>query len=300
MAVGKDKLYEIYKNVKTRRDFIAQCTEKYPQLKKTYISQVWYKFKAEHANTASTSNAVAQQTSESAQQTTDATVTTNGELSATDQIQPFSSEDVKTVAGEPVENKNLKEVYGNMFSEEGGGEEEEQEAHEEAEQEEAPTNVSVSPAQLLSSIAKGINNNLLYGNVKLIGDRPLTEDEMSTIDDFSSAVAKKDLKLLEDQPEINWAIASFMIPALNRIDLYFDKMINFIKKHPPRKQQQQQQQAQEQQQQQPKYSEEQLQTLQAWNEQGFRVDPAFDFKQPIDIVAYRDAKIVRNVGSKFE
>ena len=46
-------------------------------------------------------------------------------------------------------------------------------------------------------------------------------------------------------------------------------------------------------------TEQQKEMLENWRRGGFKIDPAFDFNKDIDIVAYRDMKIVRNIGSNF-
>ncbi|MEM3265642.1 MAG: hypothetical protein QXH07_06790 [Thermoplasmata archaeon] len=294
MKIEREKLHEIFMQSSSKKEFIDKVMERYPEMKKGYLTQVWYKIKREAKN----------QTHTPQQGIANAESTPQPQQS--NDIQIINPSDITATEGESFDNKGLKEVYGNMFEESGAdneGNENEGNANN-ANEEANQKSVSISPAQLLSSIAIGINNNLLYGNAKLIGDRQLTDDEKENIFNFSSAVAQKDLKMLEDQPEINWAIASFIVPAINRIDLYFNKLAEFAKKHPFKRNNinnnsNNNKSNAEESTPQPKYTEEQKKTIEAWISQGFKVDPAFDFVQPIDIVAYRDYKIVRNGGSNY-
>ena len=317
MAVGKEKLISIYKQTHNKKEFVEVCSKKYPTLKKSYTSQVWYKFKNEFEQkptihrgspTKTTQNDVVPDDVDSSNDDVDSGVGNNDnnalDESPSDKIQTLDANDVNVTEGESVENKDLREVYGNMFNEDGDDESSDDEDFDSYETSQTKNtksqkSVDISPARLLSYIAVSINNNLLYGNVKLVGDRLLSDDERNTIDEFSIGVAKKDLKLLEDQPEINWALASFIVPAMNRIDLYIEKLVDISKKRAVTKRPKQSEDMKDQQQEvsqpQTNYNNEQKQTIQAWIQQGFKVDDNFDFTQPIDIVAYRDNKIIKNM-----
>lgn len=274
----------------------------YPDISNNYINQVWYKVRdvrSQVNRTPSNNLPVPQPVSQPSQ---------NDESSDESVITP----EINVEKGDDTPSVGLKDIYGKMFEEEGGGEESSDDSNNSSDSSGGDegerfnnNNIHISPATFLTSIAKGINNGILYGGKKLVGERELSDDEISIINSFSEVVAKKDLSLLEDQPELNYVIASFLVPAANRLDLYYDKVVEMIKKRDNKQRQQQRQQTQSTEKESgevivtSRYSPEQQDTIDRWIAQGFKVDPNYVFTDGIDIVAYRDLRIVRNLGSGY-
>jgi hypothetical protein len=49
----------------------------------------------------------------------------------------------------------------------------------------------------------------------------------------------------------------------------------------------------------PQYSEAQLAQIEMWRNSGAKIDPNYEFSGALDIMAYRDYKMIRNVGSNW-
>ena len=300
MAVGLSEFQRLAQSCGSRKEFVKRAQKKYPQLSSSYIGQVWYKVRQSNNNSKV-------RTPEPAQQNTEDTEDDNSSNVENVEDKGVETPEVSVVKGENTESVGLKDIYGRMFDEESNDSDENSYDEDESEDDSGDDNttrIKVSPARFLVSIAQGINNNLLYGGAKIVGERKLTNDEVDNIIAFSDDVAKKDLKMLEDQPELNYFIASFIVPAINRSDLYINKLKEFIAKH-PKKQQQKQSNVENVEAQSAGndnksiYSAQQQQTIDQWVRQGFRVDPEYNFTQPIDIIAYRDMHIIRNTGSDY-
>lgn len=318
MVTNAEEFRKIAKTCNSRKEFIQKVKSKHPNLSTNYVGQVWYKVRNNNSNNNIKkhiqSKSIPKQSQPSEEETDSEPESTSDESSNNYETQDVNVETpiVSVSKGENTESVGLKDIYGRMFEEEGSedaedsdSQNEEEEDSDEEESDDGYRKVKVSPSRFLVSIAQGINDSILYGGVNLIGKRKLTNDEISDINSFSEAVAKKDLKMLEDQPELNYFIASFIVPAINRSDLYIEKIKDFIAKHPTKKQQQQQQNAtnieasQPAQNDKPQYSQQQQQTIEQWIKEGFKIDPKYNFTQTIDVVAYRDLKIIRNLGSTY-
>jgi len=150
----------------------------------------------------------------------------------------------------------------------------------------------------LAQLAIAINDHLLYGEKGLIGYRPLEEDEKEVINESSKGVIAQ-LEYIED-PKARYLFYSYLVPAVARIDLYIDKLASVIRNRGfVKKQFQNVNQNVNQSNNTINLTEQQKEMLENWRKGGFKIDPAFDFNKDIDIVAYRDMKIVRNIGSNF-
>jgi len=229
------------------------------------------------------------------------------------EVKELSENDIK-VEGKNVEaDKSLKDIYKRMsndlfgeeesLSEKGFSESEEQETEENKQTFENISNEEAKPelnlSNPLATLAIAINDHLLYGDKGLVGYRPLESDEKEVINESSKGVIAQ-LEYIED-PKVRYLFYSYLVPAVARIDLYINKAISIIKnKNFNRKSQQNVNQNQTQNQNQTSnLTEQQKQMLDNWRNGGFQIDPAFDFNKDIDIAAYRDKKIVRNIGSNF-
>ena len=239
----------------------------------------------------------------------------------------YKPNDVKTLSEKDikVENKNveadkgLKDIYKRMSNDlfgeseipeenllkKGFNEKEEKEEGEE-EVEEKPFDKTFSKSfqpQLnlsnpLAQLAIAINDHLLYGEKGLIGYRPLEEDEKEVINESSKGVIAQ-LEYIED-PKARYLFYSYLVPAVARIDLYIDKLVSVVKNRGfVKKQFQNINQNTNQSNNTINLTEQQKEMLENWRRGGFKIDPAFDFNKDVDIVAYRDMKIVRNIGSNF-
>ena len=155
----------------------------------------------------------------------------------------------------------------------------------------------------LAQLAIAINDHLLYGEKGLIGYRPLEEDEKEVINESSKGVIAQ-LEYIED-PKARYLFYSYLVPAVARIDLYIDKLVSVIKNRSLFRKgfseniKQNVNQNTNQNNNTINLTEQQREMLENWRKSGFKIDPTFDFNKDIDIVAYRDMKIVRNVGSNF-
>jgi len=231
----------------------------------------------------------------------------------------YKPNDVKTLSEKDikVENKNveadkgLKDIYKKMSSDLFGEEseipeemskeninEEKEKEVEEIPKEEVKQQPQLNLSNPLAQLAIAINDHLLYGEKGLIGYRPLGEDEKEVINESSKGVIAQ-LEYIED-PKARYLFYSYLVPAVARIDLYIDKLASVIKNRGfVKKQFQNANQNVNQSNNTINLTEQQKEMLNNWRNGGFQIDPAFDFNKDIDIVAYRDKRIVRNVGSNF-
>jgi len=226
------------------------------------------------------------------------------------EVKELNENDIKVEGKNTEADKNLKDIYKKMSSDLFGEEEvKEEPINEEPEEEnkqtfenisnEQETKPELNLANPLATLAIAINDHLLYGEKGLVGYRPLEGDEKEVINESSKGVIAQ-LEYIED-PKVRYLFYSYLVPAVARIDLYINKAISVIKnRNFNRKPQQNINQNQTQNQNQTvNLTEQQKQMLENWRNGGFQIDPAFDFNKDIDIAAYRDKRIVRNIGSNF-
>ena len=214
-------------------------------------------------------------------------------------------------------DKGLKDIYKKMSKDLFGesevpeekplekalSKEEDEEEVEEIPKEEVKQQPQLNLSNPLATLAIAINDHLLYGEKGLIGYRPLEEDEKEVINESSKGVIAQ-LEYIED-PKARYLFYSYLVPAVARIDLYIDKLASVIKNRSLFRKgfseniKQNVNQNTNQSNNTINLTEQQKEMLNNWRNGGFQIDPAFDFNKDIDIVAYRDKKIVRNVGSNF-
>ena len=230
-------------------------------------------------------------------------------------VKTLSEKDIKVESKNVEADKGLKNIYKRMSSDLFGEEseipeeipkeninKEKEEEIEEIPKEEVKQQPQLNLSNPLAQLAIAINDHLLYGEKGLIGYRPLEEDEKEVINESSKGVIAQ-LEYIED-PKARYLFYSYLVPAVARIDLYIDKLASVIKNRGFVKRQfqnvnQNVNQNANQNNNTINLSEQQREMLENWRRGGFKIDPAFDFNKDIDIVAYRDMKIVRNVGSNF-
>jgi len=216
-------------------------------------------------------------------------------------------------------DKGLKDIYKRMSNDlfgedesllEKGFTENEEKKEGEENIEEIPKEEVKSQPQLnlsnpLATLAIAINDHLLYGDKGLIGYRPLESDEKEVINESSKGVIAE-LEYIED-PKMRYLFYSYLVPAVARIDLYIDKLASVIRNRSLLRKGFSEKNVNQNQgslidvssKEKSNLTEQQRQMLENWRNGGFKVDPAFDFNKDIDIMAYRDLKIVRNIGSNF-
>lgn len=154
-------------------------------------------------------------------------------------------------------------------------------------------------------------------------ERPLSPEEKAMVDRSSEGLSASygDALVNENAPIINYLAFGFVIPSINRMDIIVPKLMNYFRKGKPQaRNQDAEQQAQEQQQGQQKSQQEQQEAnnenekpvkdwdsltpqAQAWIldliDKNYSVDPNYSHGVGIDLLAFRDAKILRNVGSSY-
>jgi len=231
------------------------------------------------------------------------------------EVKTLNQNDVKVEDKNVEADESLKDIYKKMSSDLFGEDESLLEEKgftdktfsksfevEEIPKEEVKQQPQLNLSNPLAQLAIAINDHLLYGEKGLIGYRPLEEDEKEVINESSKGVIAQ-LEYIED-PKARYLFYSYLVPAVARIDLYIDKLASVIKNRGFVKKQfqnanQNVNQNTNQSNNTINLTEQQKEMLNNWRNGGFQIDPAFDFNKDIDIVAYRDKRIVRNVGSNF-
>ncbi len=316
MNTKKQKiLVDIYNNTKTLSEF-KQIAEQKTLLSPSYLIRVYYKIKKEIKNSKKSDNKivnVAVSDKNDKNEKNDKNDKIEGLDTNLKDDDVIDNPKIKIDSGETENSDDLKDIYKNMYSDEGFSKEETEEkskdynANTSSKQNDDNNNndsVDISASGLLTTIVKGLNNNLFYGGATIVGNRPLLQEEVEIIKAYSKPIADQHLKMLDDAPELNFLIASFAIPAINRIDLFWDKFSNYLKtldKNKKRKEQTEQTEPEQtEQSEEVKYNDVQQQTIDQWKNSGFKIDPKYTFAQTIDIISYRDNKIIRNIGSDFD
>jgi len=292
------KLDELYKNSNSLKDFLdkarSQSTKSNPSLIRFYYDRK-----------KGLNNIKAK------------TTTFDKTFSKSPDVKILNQNEVKVEDKNVEADKGLKDIYKRMSSdlfgesevpeenllEKGFNEREEKEEEiEEIPKEEVKQQPQLNLSNPLATLAIAINDHLLYGEKGLIGYRPLEEDEKEVINESSKGVIAQ-LEYIED-PKARYLFYSYLVPAVARIDLYIDKLASVIRNRGFVKRQfqnvnQNVNQNTNQSNNTINLTEQQKEMLENWRRGGFKIDPAFDFNKDIDIVAYRDMKIVRNIGSNF-
>jgi len=236
-----------------------------------------------------------------------------------EQVKILNQNDIKVENKSVEADKGLKDIYKRMSNDlfgedesllEKGFTENEEKKEGEENIEEIPKEEVKSQPQLnlsnpLATLAIAINDHLLYGDKGLIGYRPLESDEKEVINESSKGVIAE-LEYIED-PKMRYLFYSYLVPAVARIDLYIDKLASVIRNRSLLRKGFSEKNVNQNQgslidvssKEKSNLTEQQKEMLENWRRGGFKIDPAFDFNKDIDIVAYRDMKIVRNIGSNF-
>ncbi len=156
-------------------------------------------------------------------------------------------------------------------------------------------------------------------------ERPLSsyEQEMARKSSEGLGVAYGDKMISENAPIINYLAFGYAIPAINRMDIIAPKVIalfqNFSKGIKRKQVYQEQEQAQGDEQQEKKEQESEneqdngIHLVKDWNnltqqaqfwiedlsKRGYKIDPNYSHGLTLDVMAMRDLKILRNVGSNY-
>jgi hypothetical protein len=313
-----NSLDSIYAKSKSRREFFASAKASDVRLRDYYLDKFYYDRKRG-------TNSIRADTSEAETSSPTPATTKTSELPAVSDGTSLDKINISVGSNKAEADSELKSIYKTMLT----GNEPESSDESKSDNSKSSSSESLSDddeysdsysnsslnddnrvevnlKNPLAAIAMTINNKLLYGRTGIIGYRELDSNEENQIAESSKGVVGYLDKIAD--PRINYLFYSYLIPAVGRLDLYYDKVASIISAYVKKRKNnvvnadfkvESNNSKSEPEVSSSRYSQAQEQEVERWKAAGIRVDPSYDFSKDLDIVAYRDLRTIRNIGSSF-